>query len=177
MAMYITEAGLSIWECRRRRGTGVQEQLFGNLDQLHQTTMYITEAGLSIWQCRRRRGTEVQEQLFGNLEQLTRWQCTLLRQDCPSKNAEEEEEPKSRSNCLATWSGSTRWQCILLRQDCPWGGSLAKRKRSPGATIWQPGAVPPYYNVHYGGKTDHLITQKKKSWNRAFGNLPVLAMG
>jgi hypothetical protein len=49
MTMYITEAGLSIWEHRRRRGTNVQEQLFGNLEQLHQMTMYITEAGLSIW--------------------------------------------------------------------------------------------------------------------------------
>jgi hypothetical protein len=29
-------------------GTEVQEQLFGNLEQLHQTTMYITEAGMRI---------------------------------------------------------------------------------------------------------------------------------
>jgi hypothetical protein len=42
-----------------------------------------------------------------------------VRQDCPSENAEEEEEPKSRSNCLATWSSPTRWQYTLLRQDCP----------------------------------------------------------
>jgi hypothetical protein len=31
-------------------GTEVQEQLFGNLEQLHQTTMYITEAGLRMLQ-------------------------------------------------------------------------------------------------------------------------------
>jgi hypothetical protein len=33
----------------------VQEQLFGNLEQLHQKTMFITEAGRSIWVRRRRR--------------------------------------------------------------------------------------------------------------------------
>jgi hypothetical protein len=29
-------------------GTEFQEQLFGNLEQLHKTTMFITEAGMSI---------------------------------------------------------------------------------------------------------------------------------
>jgi hypothetical protein len=32
MSMFITEAGLSIWEHRRPNGTKVQVQLFGNLD-------------------------------------------------------------------------------------------------------------------------------------------------
>jgi hypothetical protein len=36
--------GEEIWP----NGTEVQEQLFGNLEQLRQMTMYITEAGLSI---------------------------------------------------------------------------------------------------------------------------------
>jgi hypothetical protein len=35
-------------------GTEVQEQLFSNLEQLHQPTMFITKAGLSIRQHRRR---------------------------------------------------------------------------------------------------------------------------
>jgi hypothetical protein len=46
--MYITEPGLSISEHRRRRGTEVQDQLFGNLVLLHLMAMYITKAGLCI---------------------------------------------------------------------------------------------------------------------------------
>jgi hypothetical protein len=61
-----TLMGEEVWP----NGTEVQEQLFDNLEQFHQTTMYITEAGLSICEHRRRRGTEVQKKLFGNLEQL-----------------------------------------------------------------------------------------------------------
>jgi hypothetical protein len=47
----------------------------------------------------------------------------------------------------------------------PKGRNMAKWNRSPGATVWQPGAAPPDNNVHYWGRTVHLRTQKKK-WNK-----------
>jgi hypothetical protein len=37
-----------------------------------------------------------------------------------------------------------------------------KRNRSPGATVWQPGAAPPDDNVHYWGRNVPLRTQRKK---------------
>jgi hypothetical protein len=43
--------GKEIWP----NGTEDQEQLFVNLEQLHQMAMFITEAGLSICERRRRR--------------------------------------------------------------------------------------------------------------------------
>jgi hypothetical protein len=40
---------LQPWGRKSGQMETVQEQLFGNLEQLHEMTMFITEAGPSIW--------------------------------------------------------------------------------------------------------------------------------
>jgi hypothetical protein len=68
---------------------------------------------------------------------------------------------------LESVSGATQSQWQATKMTETWnqeGGNLAKRNRSPGTTVWQPGAAPPDDNVHYWDRTTHLWTQKKMRW-------------